>query len=76
MWRSSMRRVLQVFCFRRWWTPRDELYGIANQWINPGLGLHEPIGILELFTLNSKEIMCRLKLKFDFHRAMQILKIF
>jgi hypothetical protein len=65
-----MRSIIQVFCFGRWWTPRDELYGIVDRSIDPSLGLREPIGIPELFTLNPKKTMCRLKLKFDFHRAM------
>jgi hypothetical protein len=33
-------------------TPRDGLYGIADQLIDPGLGLQGPIGIPELFTFN------------------------
>jgi hypothetical protein len=36
----------------REWTPRDGLYGIADQLIDPGLGLHEPIGIPELSTFD------------------------
>jgi hypothetical protein len=41
-----------MFCLGRGWTSRDELYDIADQLIDPGLGLHEPIGILELSTLD------------------------
>jgi hypothetical protein len=41
-----------MFCLGRGWTPRDELYGIVDQPIDPDLGLHEPIGILELSTLD------------------------
>jgi hypothetical protein len=33
-------------------TPRDGLYGIADQLIDPGLGLHGPIGIPELSTFD------------------------
>ncbi len=36
----------------RGWTPRDGLYGIADQLIDLGLVLHGPIGILELSTFN------------------------
>ncbi len=41
-----------MFCLGREWTPRDELYGNADRLIDPGLGLHGPIGIPELSTLN------------------------
>jgi hypothetical protein len=41
-----------MFCLGRGWTPHDELYDIADQLINPGFGLHEPIGIPELSTLD------------------------
>ncbi len=41
-----------MFCLGRGWTPDDELYGIADQSINPGLGLHEPVGIPEVSTLH------------------------
>jgi hypothetical protein len=51
MWWSSMRSIPKVFCLGRGWTPRDELYGIADQSIDPGLRLHKPIGIPELSTL-------------------------
>jgi hypothetical protein len=43
---------LLMFCWGRGWTPRDELYGITDQSIDPGLGLHKPIGIPELSTLD------------------------
>jgi hypothetical protein len=46
-----------MFCLGRGWTPRDKLYGIADQSIDPSLGLHEPIGILELSTLNPEMSM-------------------
>jgi hypothetical protein len=46
-----------MFYLGRGWTPRDELYGIADQSINPDLGLHEPIGILELSTFDLKMCM-------------------
>ncbi len=36
----------------RGWTPRDGLYGIADQLINLDLSLHGPIGIPELSTLD------------------------
>jgi hypothetical protein len=52
MWRSS-----DVLLWGRGWTPRDELYGIANQLIDAGLGLHEPIGIPELSTFNAQLCM-------------------
>jgi len=41
-----------MFCLGHGWTPRDELYGITDQSIDPGRGLHEPIGILELSTVD------------------------
>jgi hypothetical protein len=43
---------VSMFSSGREWTPRDELYNIANQSIDLNLGLHEPIGILELSTFN------------------------
>jgi hypothetical protein len=46
-----------MFCLGRGWTPRDELYGITDQSIDPDLGLHEPIGIPELSTLDLEECM-------------------
>jgi hypothetical protein len=52
MWQFSMHSIFKVFCLGHWWTPRDELYGIIDHSINPGLGLHEPIGIPELSTLD------------------------
>jgi len=52
MWRSSVHNILLMFCLGRGWTPRDELYGIADQLIDPGLGLHGPIGIPELSTFD------------------------
>jgi len=60
MWRSSMRSILKVFCLGRWWTPRDGLYGIADQLIDPGFGLHRPIGILELSTFDLQVCMIRI----------------
>jgi len=60
MWQSSMRNILKVFCLGRWWTPRDGLYGIADQSIDPDLGLHRPMGIPELFTFNLKVCMIRI----------------
>jgi hypothetical protein len=45
MWWYSMRSIFKVFCLGRRWTPRDELYGIADQSIDPNFGLHELIGI-------------------------------
>jgi hypothetical protein len=56
-WRSSMQNIFLMFCLGCGWTPRDELYGIIDQLIDPGLGLHEPIGILELSTFDSKVCM-------------------
>jgi hypothetical protein len=41
-----------MFCSGRWWIPRDELYGIAAQSIDPDFGLHEPIGIPKVSTLD------------------------
>jgi hypothetical protein len=41
----------------RGWTPRDELYGIADQLIDAGLGLHKPIGIPELSTFDLQVCM-------------------
>ncbi len=41
----------------RGWIACDELYGIANQLIDPGLGLHEPIGIPELSTFDLEVCM-------------------
>jgi hypothetical protein len=49
-----------MFCLRRGWTPHDELYDIADQLIDLGLGLHGPIGSPKLSTFNPKKIMCRL----------------
>jgi len=60
MWRFSMHSILKVFCLGRWWTPRDRLYGIADQSIDPGLGLHGPIGILELSTFDLQVYMIRI----------------
>jgi len=54
MWRSFMRSILLMFCLGCGWTPRDELYGIIDQPIDPDLGLHKPIGILELSTLDRR----------------------
>jgi hypothetical protein len=45
-----------MFCLGHGWTPRDGLYGITDQSIDLGLGLHEPISILELSTLDPE--MC------------------
>ncbi len=52
MWRSS-----DVLLGGHGWTPRDELYGIADQLIAPGLGLHEQIGIPELSTFDAQLCM-------------------
>jgi len=41
-----------MFCLRHGWIPHDELYGIIDQSIDPSIGLHEPIGILEVSTLH------------------------
>jgi hypothetical protein len=41
-----------MFCSGCGWTLRDGLYGIAYRSIDSGLGLHGPIGILELSTLD------------------------
>jgi hypothetical protein len=49
--------ILRCFIVGRGWTPRDELYGIADQLIDPGLGLHGPIGILELSTFDLRLCM-------------------
>ncbi len=46
-----------MFYLGRSWTPRDVLYGIVDQLIDPGLGLHEPIGIPELSTLDPEVCM-------------------
>jgi hypothetical protein len=43
---------LSFFLVCRGWTPRDGLYDIADQLIDPGLGLHGPIGIPELSTFD------------------------
>ncbi len=45
---------LSFFIVCRGWTPHDRLHGIANQLIDLGLGLHGPIGIPELSTLDPK----------------------
>jgi len=55
-----MRNILKVFCLGHWWTPRDELYDIADQLINPDLGLHGPIGIPELSTFDLQVCMIRI----------------
>jgi hypothetical protein len=49
--------ILRCFIVGHGWTPRDELYDIANQWIDPGLGLHEPIRIPELSTFDLQVCM-------------------
>jgi hypothetical protein len=46
-----------MFCSGREWTPRDELYGIANPSIDLDFGLHESIGILKLSTLDLEVCM-------------------
>jgi len=46
-----------MFCSRRGWTPRDELYGITDQLIDLDLVLHKPIGILELSTFDLEVCM-------------------
>jgi hypothetical protein len=46
-----------MFCSGHGWTPRDKLYGIANQSIHPDLGLHKLIGIPELLTLDPEVCM-------------------
>ncbi len=43
-----------MFCWGHGWTPRDGLYGIADQSVDPGLDLHGPISIPELSTLDPK----------------------
>ncbi len=63
MWRSSVRNIFLMFCLGRAWTPRDELYGIADQLIDSSLALHEPIGIPELSTLDPK--MCMIPLVYS-----------
>jgi len=55
-----------MFCLGRWWTPRDELYGIVDQSIDPGLSLHEPIGILELSTLDLEVCMIHIVCSIDY----------
>jgi hypothetical protein len=60
MWRPSMCSILKVFCLGRWWTPRDRLYGIVKHSIDPGLGLHGPIGIPELSTFDLQVCMIRI----------------
>jgi len=57
MRQSSVRDNLLMFCLRRGWTPRDELYDITDQLIHPDLGLYEPIGILEVSTLDFQMCM-------------------
>jgi hypothetical protein len=42
-----------MFFLGRGWTPRDELYGITDQLIDPNLGLYKPIGIPEVSTFDS-----------------------
>ncbi len=46
----------QAYVGRRW-TPCDELYGIVDKSIDPGLSLHEPIGIPKLFTFDLEVCM-------------------
>jgi hypothetical protein len=60
MWQSSMHSILKVFCLGRWWTPRDGLYGIADQSIDSSFGLHGPIGIPELSTFDLQVCMIRI----------------
>jgi hypothetical protein len=49
-----------MFCLGCGWTPRDELNVITDQSIDPDLGMHKPIGILELSTLDLE--MCMIPL--------------
>jgi len=55
-----------MFCLGRWWTPRDELYGIVDQSIDSGFGLHELISILELSTLNLEMCMIPIVCSIDY----------
>jgi hypothetical protein len=61
-----MRNIFLVFCLGHGWTPREELYGIADQSINLGLGLQEPIGISELSTLDLEVCMIPIVCNIDY----------
>jgi hypothetical protein len=58
-----------MFCLGREWTPHDGLYGIADRSIDPGLGLHGPISIPELSTLDPEvrtiPIVCNIDCFFE-----------
>jgi hypothetical protein len=49
--------IFRCFYVGRGWTPRDKLYGIVDQLIDVGLGLHKLIGIPELSTFNLQVCM-------------------
>ncbi len=59
---SPQRCDVLMFYWGRGWTPRDGLYGIANQLVDLGLDLHGPISIPELSTFDPEvhtiPIMC------------------
>jgi hypothetical protein len=54
---AQKRGDVLMFCLGCGWTPLDELYGIEDQSIDSSLGLHEPIGIPELSTLDPEVCM-------------------
>jgi hypothetical protein len=60
----------------RGWTPRDELYGVVDQSIDVGLGLHEPISNPELSTFDLQVCMIPIVYStdwFSFDGEIQIL---
>jgi hypothetical protein len=62
-----------MFCSARGSTLREEPYGLADQLIDLGLGLHEPTGIHEVSTFDPKKIVDRrLKLNLDLHPFVQL----
>ncbi len=75
--------IFQCFIVGRGWTPRDELYDIEDQLIDPGFGLYEPIGIPELSTFDLQ--LCMIPIisnnffvtgLYKFLQASRIVKIF
>jgi hypothetical protein len=57
MRQSFVRNNLLMFCLGRGWTPRDELYGITNESIDPDFGLYEPISIPKASSLDLQMCM-------------------
>ncbi len=65
-----------MFCLGCEWTPRDELYGIVDQLIDPSLGLHEPIGIPALSTLDLEVCMIPLVYNTNYYSTTRRYKFF